>query len=59
MVPGGILNNYRKRINVTPRDVMEEQYMNSLRDFRDKAADYFSVVSKSEKDMMSNTKNFV
>lgn len=33
--------------------------MNKLRDFSSEATDYFSVVSKNEKDLMNTTKNLV
>jgi hypothetical protein len=57
-VPGGILATYKKRLNLTPEEVMEQGYWDKMRDFTDEAADYFSVVGKNEKDMMNNTKNY-
>lgn len=38
---------------------MEEDYFNKMKDFRDQAADYFTVVGKNEKDLMTNTKNYM
>lgn len=37
---------------------MEQDYWDNVKNFRDKTADYFNVVSKNEKDLMNQTKNF-
>ena len=39
--------------------MIESDYWNQMRTMKVQAADYFNNVSKSEKDMMNNTKNFV
>lgn len=38
---------------------MQQGYWDKMRDFTDSASDYFSVVSKNEKDLMNTTKNLV
>lgn len=57
-VPGGILASYKKRLNLTPEEVMEQSYFEKMRDFTDTAAEYFDVVGKSDRDLMNNTKNY-
>lgn len=57
-VPGGILASYKKRLNLTPDEVMEQSYFEKMRDFTDTAAEYFDVVGKSDRDLMNNTKNY-
>lgn len=57
-MPGGILASYKKRAGLTPQEVMEQGFWDKMRDFTDKAADYFDVVGKSERDMMAQTKNY-
>jgi len=57
-VPGGILANYKKRVGLSADEVMEQGYWDKMRDFTDQAADFFDVAGKSERDMMSHTKNY-
>ena len=57
-VPGGILAQYEEKAGLTAKDIMEQDYWNSMRDMHDKAAQYFNVVNKNEKDVMNQTKNY-
>lgn len=57
-IPGGILASYKKRMNLTPQEVIEQSYFDKMRDFTDTAAEYFDVVGKSDRDLMNNTKNY-
>lgn len=57
-VPGGILATYKKRLNLTADEIMEQDYWNQMKDFSDTSAKYFEVVSKDEQDLMTNTKNY-
>lgn len=45
-------------MDLTAEEVMEQDYWENVREFRDKSHDYFNVVSKNEKDLMNQTKNF-
>lgn len=57
--PGGILSTYKKKMNLTPEEVMEEGYWNKVRDLKDDVSEFFETVSKNERDLMNTTKNYV
>lgn len=58
-VPGGILATYKKRLNLSARDVMEQDYWENIKDLDTQSAKYFSTVSQNERELMNQTKNFV
>lgn len=57
-VPGGILATYKKKLDLSAEEVMEENYWENVKTLKDQATDYFTVVNKNEKDLMAQTKNF-
>lgn len=57
-LPGGILATYKKRLNRTTQDIMEQDYWNSVKDLSASATDCMNTISKNEKELMINTKNF-
>lgn len=58
-IEGGVLQNYRKLSGQSVDEVMEQDYWQQMRTMKYQAAEYFNNVTKNEKDMMNNTKNYV
>lgn len=58
-IPGGVLSHYKKHINLTAQDIMEQDYFNDMADLHTKASEHMNAVSKNEKDFMAATRNLV
>jgi len=58
-IEGGVLQNVHSIMGQTVEDIMEGDYWKAKKDMAFQAAEYFNNISKNERDMMANTKNFV